>query len=214
MPSHPIAAPRPVNTWDQVLEILRERVQAQAFATWLRPTRQVGVEGTCVLVSAPGSHFAEWIQKAYGAEIVAAFSSIGRTGYSYRFTFAGDVGGRAPGHVAPAPTAVAGAGGNGGRPSATFRISSGLIDPKHVNRIGTALWLFLWCIDRQTGPHGLIFGGRPVTLAEIAEALPYSHRQIARQLAQLEEHGYITAKRRPSGLILRVNVQKKFGPKR
>ncbi|MDD4989110.1 MAG: hypothetical protein PHV42_01655 [Candidatus Pacebacteria bacterium] len=53
-----------------------------------------------------------------------------------------------------------------------FTVSKGLLDPKHRQRMGVAVWEFLWCLDRVTKINadglGLVLGGKPVNLCDFA----------------------------------------------
>jgi hypothetical protein len=214
--------------WDQVLAQLRQVVQPQTFNTWFKPTRGIAFSGGRLRVEVPNETFRGWIEERYRAHITGALARLGRASVTvdliYPETPATQVG--------PSIVDVVGQHDAGlvarrfskekvaqlaadyhAHDYTTFRVSSGLLAHEHLKAMGEALALFLWCVDRQTGPHGLILGGKPVTLAQIAERLPYSDRQLARQLARLGTHGYITVERRQRGLSIQVNNQKKFGPR-
>ena len=92
----------------------------------------------------------------------------------------------------------------------TFRVSSGLIERKHRMNIGGAIWIYLWCLDKQTGSHGKVLGGKPVTYEEIATQAGESRRQAIRHIRTLEEYGYIETVQTPQGISIRVLEQKKF----
>jgi hypothetical protein len=93
------------------------------------------------------------------------------------------------------------------------RISNGLLDdPKHVERMGHALWLYLQILRRVTKEVegvGTVLGGKPVTDSEIA-AFGLTIRSISRYRKTLVDHGYITAKLAPHGYIYTVCNSKKF----
>jgi hypothetical protein len=79
-------------------------------------------------------------------------------------------------------------------------VASGLVGPAHHERIGPALWLFLWMIDKSTSVQaapdgetveGLVLGGKPLSVAYIAEQVGESVRSIRYHLDRLAKHGYI-----------------------
>jgi DNA-binding transcriptional ArsR family regulator len=80
-----------------------------------------------------------------------------------------------------------------------FPVSSGLLTPEHCQRIGPALWVFLWMIHHEHKPdgkpNGLVSQGRPVTYEEIAHDLGRKARMIAYHVKALEEQGYVRSER-------------------
>lgn len=72
-------------------------------------------------------------------------------------------------------------------------IQDGLIDPKHEENMGTAVFLFMWCVRCQTQKHGGVFvlGGMPLTYAMISERSKFSERKIRRWLDRLREYNYV-----------------------
>lgn len=77
-------------------------------------------------------------------------------------------------------------------------VSNGLLEKKHRDQMGSAIWLFLWLIDKctseeqdQDGWRGFVLGGSPITARYIAEQLGESERSVRRHLQKLEEHSYI-----------------------
>lgn len=94
-------------------------------------------------------------------------------------------------------------------------VSNGLFE--HRERIGPAIWEFLWCIDRITAEEiddhgerwGLVLGGTPIKYDRIADDLKSSEQTVKRNLAILKEQGYISAIRISRGQILKVAKNKK-----
>ncbi|MBZ5525704.1 MAG: hypothetical protein LAP21_26080 [Acidobacteriia bacterium] len=78
-------------------------------------------------------------------------------------------------------------------------LSNGILESRHQEAIGPALWLFCWLIDKCTGEQdeedgsrlGLVLGGRQITTRYIAERFPKSHGSIRRHLKRLEAGGYL-----------------------
>jgi DNA-binding MarR family transcriptional regulator len=207
--------------WDQVLAVLRRTLTPHAFNTWLKPTRQAAHVGDTLRVTVPGRLFREWIEKSYGELIAGALAGLGHRNAAVEFI--------SPANEPASRTSVfldasdiAAARRREERDwqtdrafdYPTFRTSSGLIDKKHHQKIGPAIWEFLWCIDKQTGPHGLVLGGKPVTLAQIADDLGVPQRSVRRALGRLGQHRYIAVEHLQRGLRIRVSNQKKFGARR
>jgi DNA-binding transcriptional ArsR family regulator len=78
-------------------------------------------------------------------------------------------------------------------------VSNGLLCASHREKIGAAIWVFLWLIDHTTKEvsaadgkvEGLVHGGQPVALSAIASDLGMSWDAIYEHLAQLAKAGYI-----------------------
>ena len=100
----------------------------------------------------------------------------------------------------------------------SFPVSNGLLTAEHRKRLGSALWEFLWFIDRTTCNDkdgcGLVLGGRPITCASIARSLGSSERAVRANCRRLAAHGYIRVQRAPHGLKVWVTKSKKFAWKR
>jgi len=82
-------------------------------------------------------------------------------------------------------------------------ISRGLLE--HKGRMGSAIWEFLWFVDKVTEDvpdgagkfQGLVLGGRPVSLAQIASDLQEHVDTAKRNVKALELAGYIMRRRLP-----------------
>lgn len=102
-----------------------------------------------------------------------------------------------------------------------FTTYSGLLEPKHYKRIGSAIWLFLWCISSTTQEvvkdgivWGIVLGNKPLKIHELAKVFDVNEKTVRRWLDTLEQHGYIHVTRAPYGLILTVKNSKKYKGKR
>lgn len=87
----------------------------------------------------------------------------------------------------------------------TFPISNGILKDGHPEKIGIAIWEFMWCIDHTTRiddeGYGVVLGGKPIQLSEIG----FGHRNsISRNLGRLRDHKYIEMVRTPRGIKIRV----------
>lgn len=88
---------------------------------------------------------------------------------------------------------------------------SGLVDPKHEEAMGQAVWLYLWFLWRQTKHSGLVLGGMPLTYKEIAKRSGFGERKIRRWLQILRVHGYVKVEYRNYMMMaIQVLKSKKF----
>jgi hypothetical protein len=102
---------------------------------------------------------------------------------------------------------------NGDKPSYPIYLWNGILEKAHVECIGSAIWLFLWAIDRTTeerpskdgeGYEGWVYGGMPVTLKRIADEIHSSRRSVSRNLERLMQGGYLRLTLAPHGYVIRV----------
>jgi transposase-like protein len=98
-----------------------------------------------------------------------------------------------------------------------FPMYSGLLEPEHYKKIGSAIWLFLWCVSSTTSEKeregtvwGIVLGNKPIRMDDLAEQFDVSNRTIRDWIKKLEEHGYIRVTRAPYGLIFTVRNSKKY----
>jgi len=85
---------------------------------------------------------------------------------------------------------------------------------EHRERIDSAMWVFLWCLDAITQEKegvGLVHGGAPVKVATIAVALQFDECTVRQHLKHLERTGYIRRRRTPYGYVVEVCNSRKFG---
>jgi hypothetical protein len=97
-----------------------------------------------------------------------------------------------------------------------IEIKNNLLDPKHIEHMGIAVWLYMWCIDKMTSIDesgvGKVLGGKPIEYKEVGDELGISVRTYRRWVTQLRDAGYINTKLTPHGLIFSVNkAHKRFG---
>jgi hypothetical protein len=85
---------------------------------------------------------------------------------------------------------------------------------EHYDRIGDAIWEFLWCIDKITREEdgvGIVLGGMPVKFERIADELKGSYKETVRlHFKLLETEKYIRLRRTPYGHVIEVLNSKKF----
>ena len=102
----------------------------------------------------------------------------------------------------------------GEKVSRPFPVWNGLLEKKHFERIGPALWVYEWLLDRITKEAkgvGLVLGGRPIKASEIAETYGIHERTARAHIDRLKKNGYLTVTLAPYGLIIRVLNSMKFG---
>jgi chromosomal replication initiator protein len=65
-----------MNAWQEILGILKVKVNTQSYQTWLRPTRFSHVNQEALVVRVPNREFQDWIQEHYGSLINEALSQL------------------------------------------------------------------------------------------------------------------------------------------
>ncbi|GGH17088.1 HTH domain-containing protein [Paenibacillus segetis] len=98
-----------------------------------------------------------------------------------------------------------------------FPMYSGLLEHRHYKKIGSAIWLFLWCISSTTKEvekdgivWGVVLGNKPIKISDLEEEFGVSDRTIRSWIKTLEDNHYIRVTRAPYGLIFTVRNSKKF----
>jgi hypothetical protein len=102
---------------------------------------------------------------------------------------------------------------NGDDLSHPFFVWSGVLEQKHIKKIGQAIWLFLWLINATTEERrmddgeyqGWVYGGKPLKFAELAKFLSTSERSIQRHVRTLFDGEYIDLLLTPYGYQFRVH---------
>lgn len=92
-------------------------------------------------------------------------------------------------------------------------IKNDLLDPKHVEGMGQAVWLYMWLIDHMTSITeegiGKVLGGKPIKFREMKDELGISPDTYSRWVDKLLEYPYIEVIRAPYGIIFKVLKAKK-----
>ena len=99
-----------------------------------------------------------------------------------------------------------------------IEITNNLLDPKHRKNMGTAVWEFMWCLDKITriddDGRGWLLGGKPIKLSEIKMDIGIAENHISNNLTKLKKEGYLEITRTPCGLVIKVmKAQKRFNQK-
>ena len=90
-------------------------------------------------------------------------------------------------------------------------IRNGLIDTKHFESLGIAIWLYLWIIGHQTRNSDKVLGGKPVTYEMVVNDYnTLSRRTFERWLKIIKAGGYISTLRTPYGHIITICKPKKW----
>lgn len=97
-------------------------------------------------------------------------------------------------------------------PFITFPVSIGLLEEKHVEAMGIAVWCFLWCINRvtmdkidQNGERwGQVLGGCRFSHQRIADELGLTLRSVRYQMDCLKTAGYLRITRGQGGQQVEV----------
>lgn len=93
-------------------------------------------------------------------------------------------------------------------------VSNGLLQDGHRQRMGAAVWEFMWLLDKITeidkDGNGWVLGGKSIKLSEIANSLQIHRVNVSRNLKLLEKETYITTKRTRYGIVISVKKAKKI----
>jgi hypothetical protein len=97
-------------------------------------------------------------------------------------------------------------------------ISNDLLEDKHFEKMGNAVWLYMWLIDKMTEISegiGIVSYGNPISLIDVRENFPtLNERTYQRMIKTLKDGGYINTAKAKYGLYITVNKPKKiFGGK-
>ena len=92
-------------------------------------------------------------------------------------------------------------------------IQDGLIDPKHEQAMGAAIWLYLWCIRSQT-KGSFVLGGTPLTYRIISQKSGFAERKVRRWMTVLRKSNYVRVTHL-NFMMLRIEIvkAKKWAPK-
>ena len=95
-------------------------------------------------------------------------------------------------------------------------VKNDLLEPKHRKKMGSAVWEFMWLIDKTTSVSeagiGKILGGKIIKLDEISKEIGGVRSTVSENLRKLEKEKYINITNAPYGLIITVNKSSKvFG---
>ena len=62
--------------WLEVLSFVKDRMDEAAYNLWLEPLKPSALQNDALVVEAPDSFSANWVQNHYGAEIIAALQTL------------------------------------------------------------------------------------------------------------------------------------------
>ena len=98
-----------------------------------------------------------------------------------------------------------------------IEVSNDLLDPKHCQQMGDAVWLFMWLLDKMTVidhdlGEGKVLGGKPIKYEDVKDDLGISRSTYIRWLEILRKEPYIATLRTPYGQVITVlKAKKRFG---
>ncbi|MCX7017895.1 MAG: chromosomal replication initiator protein DnaA [Candidatus Sumerlaeota bacterium] len=78
--------------WDKALARLKDLVDEESFATWLRPTRCHGAEGNRLLIAVPSPFFRNWLMANYRDRIVRTLRDLTSMPVDVDFVVTGNTG--------------------------------------------------------------------------------------------------------------------------
>jgi hypothetical protein len=102
----------------------------------------------------------------------------------------------------------------GDKPSYPICVWNGIFD--HYEKIGIAVWEFLWLIDAITDEQdgiGWVFGKSPLKIERIAADLGIGESTVRRNLDRLKDGGYIVTHKARYGLVVGVVNSRKIRPR-
>lgn len=95
-----------------------------------------------------------------------------------------------------------------------IEVTNDLLDPKHREKMGESVWLFMWLLDKITTvtlKKGNVSGGKPIKFLDIKRDLGISRSTYMRWMDTLERGGYISTIRTPYGKsIVVLKAKKRF----
>jgi hypothetical protein len=103
-----------------------------------------------------------------------------------------------------------------GQPSYAIPLWNGVIE--HREKIGPAIWEFIWCLDKITVEDdrgiGWLLGKTPIDTKRIADDLIEHENTAHANMNRLAVEGYIVRKRTPRGYCVGVVNSRKFSARR
>ena len=89
-----------------------------------------------------------------------------------------------------------------------IEIKNNLLEPKHIESMGQAVWLYMYLLDKVTSinenQEGIVLGGKPVKFKDVQKELGISKNTYTQWLNKLLEYPYIQSTRTPFGFSFKV----------
>jgi hypothetical protein len=99
-----------------------------------------------------------------------------------------------------------------------IEVKNNLLEPKHIQNMGAAVWLYMWLLDKITSINengvGKVLGNRAITHDEVYDEIGVDRRTYQRWVKRLRDYGYINTLRTPHGLVITINKATKSFKKR
>lgn len=97
------------------------------------------------------------------------------------------------------------------KPSYNIGLRNGILEGKHMDALGSAIWLYMWFLDKQPKDNNKVLGGQPVTYKMFAQLFPDVPRiKYVRWLSVIEAGGYVKLLRTPRGYVVTITKPKKW----
>lgn len=94
-----------------------------------------------------------------------------------------------------------------------IEVKNDLLDPKHFEAMGIAVWLYMWLLDHVTkiddDGKGWVLGGKPIKFEEVTAELGMSQDSYTRWIQTLVDYPYIEVTRTGYGIIFKILKAKK-----
>lgn len=96
-----------------------------------------------------------------------------------------------------------------------IEIKNNLLEPKHIEAMGHAVWLYMYLLDKVTSiteeQVGIVLGGKPIKFEDVKKELGITKNTYTIWLNKLKSYPYIQATRTPFGFSFKVyKVHKRF----
>jgi hypothetical protein len=97
------------------------------------------------------------------------------------------------------------------KPSYNIGARNGILEQKHFDKLGSAIWLYLWFLDKQPKDTDKVLGGQPITYEMFAKEFgKVSRRTYTYWLQSIVAGGYVSTLRTPRGSVITINKPKKW----
>jgi len=91
-------------------------------------------------------------------------------------------------------------------------LRAGIIHEKHYQKMGMSIWLFMWCVMRQTGQdenRGFVDYGSLFTYARISAETGFKEQTVRKWMRVLVSEGYVRLEHEHSGIRIWLLKPKK-----
>jgi chromosomal replication initiator protein len=71
--------------WENVLSLIKTRMNPSSFTTWFAPTKQIGIQANILWVAVPNQYFVNWLEEHYRDVILEILTTLTGTPTAIRF---------------------------------------------------------------------------------------------------------------------------------